>query len=123
MNFFPEVKASIEAIMIRMKFEGYWLKGRWTHHTQGDFPFAIVINENEILNSINKRFPGGKFNDIDLVFEAIDILHWGYNSEFGICSVCQRIFSLNPEDHEFLKESESNTVICFLCAKSKGIPV
>jgi hypothetical protein len=118
MELFSEVRTGIQGLMTRLKFDGYWSKGYWTHindkNQSKSFPFAIVHNEAGIIAATKKKYPMSRYLDLDSFFDIMEIYSWGYDSEFGICPFCERIFSLNPGDKDFsLNEKEQK--ICNQC--------
>lgn len=121
MEMFSEVRIGIQGMMTRLKFEGYWSRGYWTHINEENqsesFPFAVVHNEAGIIAAAKKKYPASRFIDLDSFFDIMTIYSWGYDTEFGICPFCERCFSLNPEDKDFTINDKGEKT-CNLCASS-----
>jgi hypothetical protein len=116
-EIFSEVKTGLEALMARAKFDGLWNQTYWTHRMLGKIPFAIVKDEAKIIELARKRYPAAKFNNLDSLFELIGIHHWGYNTEFEICSSCGKVFSLDPEDNDYSIDPATNKQTCNDCTQ------
>lgn len=114
MEMFPSVRNAIVTMMNIMKLEGYWIQSSWEH-----IPFAIVVNEEKILEATKRRFPGNRFNSLDILFDTIEIYNWGYYEDFSQCSCCKRVISLNPDDNDFVLDPESNQNLCINCCNQK----
>jgi hypothetical protein len=121
MEMFSEVRTGIQSMMTRLKFEGYWSRGYWTHINEENqsesFSFAVIHDETSIIAAAKKKYPASRFIDLDSFFDVMEIYSWGYDTEFGICPFCERTFSLNSEDKDF-SINDKGQKTCNRCGSS-----
>lgn len=97
MDIFPEVRAKIEAVLTRLRLEGHWTRTTWK-----DIPFAIIHNEEAILQAVSLRDPGKKFRDLDTILETTGVVAWGYDSEFEVCPRCKQVKQIEDSDEHHI---------------------